>query len=71
MGLTEKNFIVQEISPPMDNLLANQLVDEFISMERRYIQGDWEPAELDGGQFCEILARILYHSLLVETLFRS
>ena len=61
MGLTEKNFIVQEISPPMDNLLANQLVDEFISMERRYIQGDWEPAELDGGQFCEILARILYH----------
>ncbi|WP_334826646.1 hypothetical protein [Nostoc sp.] len=30
-------------------------------MERRYIQRDWEPAELDGGQFCEILARILYH----------
>lgn len=30
-------------------------------MERRYIQRDWEPAELDGGQFCEVLARILYH----------
>lgn len=31
-------------------------------MEQRYIQQDWEPAELDGGQFCEILARILYHA---------
>jgi hypothetical protein len=29
-------------------------------MERRYIQRDWEPAQLDGGQFFEILARILY-----------
>lgn len=61
MGLAERNFIVQNISPPIDNLLANQLVDEFVSMERRYIQRDWEPAELDGGQFCEVLARILYH----------
>jgi hypothetical protein len=30
-------------------------------MERRFIQRDWEPAELDGGQFSEILARIIYH----------
>ena len=30
-------------------------------MERRFIQSDWGPAELDGGQFCEVLARILYH----------
>jgi hypothetical protein len=35
--------------------------DEFISAERRFIQRDWGPAELDGGQFCEILARTLYH----------
>ncbi|WP_206197725.1 hypothetical protein [Terrimonas sp.] len=42
-------------------MLATQLVDEFISLERRFIQRDWEPAELDGGQFCEIAARILYH----------
>ncbi|MFQ3615888.1 MAG: hypothetical protein SNJ50_04220 [Cyanobacteriota bacterium] len=62
MALAERNFIVQSISPPVDCLLANQLVDEFISMERRYIQCDWEPAELDGGQFCEVLARVLYHT---------
>lgn len=30
-------------------------------MEHRYIQRDWEPTELDGGQFCEVLARILFH----------
>jgi hypothetical protein len=61
MSLIERHFIIQNISPPIDNSLANQLMDEFISMERRYIQRDWEPAELDGGQFCEILARIIYH----------
>lgn len=61
MGLVERNQLVTKLSPPFDHLLATQLVDEFVSQERRYIQRDWEPAELDGGQFCEILARVLYH----------
>lgn len=61
MGLVERNQLIAKISPPFDNLMATQLVDEFISMERRFIQRDWEPTELDGGQFCEIAARILYH----------
>lgn len=61
LGLVEKQFIVSQISPALDSTLAQQLVDEFVSMERRFIQRDWEPTELDGGQFCEILARILYH----------
>jgi hypothetical protein len=37
------------------------LLDEFMSMERRFIQRDWEPTEVDGGQFCEVLARIMHH----------
>lgn len=61
MGLIEKHQILNKISPPLDALLVSQLLDEFISMEHRYIQRDWGPAELDGGQFCEALARILYH----------
>src|SRR5688572_6414750 len=61
MGLIEKRQLLAQLSPPFDHLLATQLVDEFVSQERRYIQRDWEPAELDGGQFCEVLARILYH----------
>jgi hypothetical protein len=61
VGLVERNQLVAKLVPPLDHLLATQLVDEFVSQERRYIQRDWEPAELDGGQFCEVLARILYH----------
>jgi hypothetical protein len=61
MGLIEKRAILVRISPPLDHLLATQLLDEFVSAERRFIQRDWEPTELDGGQFCEVLARILYH----------
>jgi hypothetical protein len=61
MGLIEKREVVARLSPPLDHFLATQLLDEFISMERRFIQRDWEPTELDGGQFAEILARIIYH----------
>jgi hypothetical protein len=61
MGLVEKKAVVDGLSPPLDRFLATQLLDEFVSMERRFIQGDWEPTELDGGQFAEILARILFH----------
>jgi len=61
MGLIEKKQLVAQLAPPLDHLLITQLLDEFVSMERRFIQRDWEPAELDGGQFCEILLRILYH----------
>ncbi|MEM5428243.1 hypothetical protein [Cupriavidus oxalaticus] len=59
--MIDKTRLLSELSPPLDHLLCSQLLDEFISAERRYIQRDWEPAELDGGQFCEILARIYYH----------
>jgi hypothetical protein len=61
MGLVEKNYLISQLVPPLDQALVTQLVDEFISAERRFIQRDWEPAELDGGQFCEILSRIIYH----------
>lgn len=61
MGLVDRNTFIRKLAPPLDHLLVTQLVDEFISLERRFIQRDWEPAELDGGQFCEILARIIYH----------
>ena len=61
MALIERNKLISEISPPLDSFLSMQLLDEFISLEKRFIQRDWEPAELDGGQFCEICARIYYH----------
>ena len=60
MGLVEKAALARNLSPPLHGLLVGQLLDEFVSLERRFIQRDWEPAELDGGQFCEVLSRILY-----------
>lgn len=61
MALIEKQRLLSELSPPLDHLLCTQLLDEFISSERRFIQRDWEPGQLDGGQFAEIAARIFYH----------
>jgi hypothetical protein len=61
MPLVDKATLVAQLAPPLDPDLTTALVEEFISLERRFIQRDWEPAQLDGGQFCEILARILYH----------
>lgn len=61
MALIEKATLHSKLAPPFDALLAEQLLDEFISLERRFILRDWEPAELDGGQFAEVLARAVYH----------
>lgn len=61
MALIERKRLITALSPPLDQLLCSQLLDEFTSAERRFIQRDWGPAELDGGRFCEILARIYYH----------
>lgn len=61
MGLVENQTLLAKLSPPFDPCLCEQLIDEFVSLERRYILRDWEPAELDGGQFTEILGRMLYH----------
>lgn len=61
MALIDKQRLLAELSPPLDPLLATQLLDEFISAERRFIQRDWEPSQLDGGQFSEVAARILYN----------
>src|SRR6266566_6419142 len=58
--LVNKSTLVSQLAPPLDSQLAQQLVDEFVSQEKRFIQRDWEPGQLDGGQFCEVLARILY-----------
>lgn len=61
MSLVDKATLLSQLSPPLDNFLIDQLIDEFISIERRYILRDWEPTELDGGQFSEIVARVIYH----------
>ena len=52
--------MVDELRESVDAFLISSLIDEFLSAENRFIQRDWEPAELDGGQFAEVCARIWY-----------
>jgi len=61
MSNIDKSTIKSAIVPPLDSKLTEQLLDEFESLEKRYVLRDWGPATLDGGQFAEAAARILYH----------
>jgi hypothetical protein len=61
MALPDRQALVSKLCPPLDPILAGQLVEEFVGMEKRYIQRDWGPSGVDGGKFAEALARILYH----------
>lgn len=61
MALVDKQQLLKELVPTLDAKLTDQLLSEYISQERRYILRDWEPATLDGGQFVEAAARIVFH----------
>ena len=61
MALIDKATLLKELGIRLDSVLSEQLLSEYISQERRYILREWEPATLDGGQFVEAAARILYH----------
>lgn len=61
MARVDKATLLTAIAPPLDSVLAEQLLDEFISLEKRFVLRDWGPATLDGGQFVEAAARIVYH----------
>lgn len=53
--------LVSGVCPPLDDQLFRTLLDEYLSQERWYALGEWEPGELDGGQFAEVASRIVYH----------
>ena len=46
----QTSSLVSALSPPLDQQLLLALFQEFISLERRFVLCDWEPATLDGGQ---------------------
>jgi len=50
----------RELAASIDSSLAEQLVNSYTKMQQRYYAGDWQPSELDGGQFCEAVARAIY-----------
>jgi hypothetical protein len=57
----DKQLLISSLSIRFDPVLTTQLLNEYNSLESRYILRDWEPATLDAGQFAEAASRIIYH----------
>lgn len=52
--------LVAELSKAIDPTLAQQLVDETVANEEAFRLKRWSSAELNGGRFAEVAARIMY-----------
>lgn len=44
-----------------DPALSKELFSSYSEVRNRYIAGDWQPQELNGGRFCEALAAFLFN----------
>lgn len=58
--------LISDLSAVIDPTLAKQVVESYVEMERRFLAGDWQPAELNGGRFCEAVSRCV-HQLDIGT----
>ncbi|MBE9209963.1 hypothetical protein IQ244_26410 [Nostoc sp. LEGE 06077] len=52
--------LIQELSKIVDAHFAHAVVECYVEMQQRFLAGDWQPAELDGGRFCEAVSRCLF-----------
>ena len=52
--------LITELSNIVDPNLAKAVVENYVEMQQRFLAGDWQPAELDGGRLCEALSRAFY-----------
>lgn len=52
--------LVSLLTPGLPDGVAQRLADCYLDVEQRFFVGDWEPAELDAGQFCEAVGTALY-----------
>jgi hypothetical protein len=69
MPLSAKQ-LATELGSIIDPALATAAVESYIEMMQRFMVGDWQPTELDGGRLCEAIARCCYQldsGLVVHT----
>ena len=55
-----RSGLESDLSAIVGDTLGKQIVGSYAEMQLRYTAGDWKPAELDGGHFCEAVARAIY-----------
>jgi hypothetical protein len=51
--------LIQELSLTLDPDNVRASIDSYVELQQRFLAGDWQPAELDGGRVCEGVARCL------------
>lgn len=51
--------LIQDLSRIVDGHFAKSIVESYVEMQQRFLAGDWQPAELDAGRFCEAMSRAL------------
>lgn len=54
------NELKAALGKEVDPQLAEQLIDEAMSVEEAFLLRKWKYTELDGGRFAEVAARIVY-----------
>ncbi len=59
MPLTSKQ-LTTELRKILDPANAESVVESYVEMQQRFLAGDWQPSELDGGRLCEAVARCCY-----------
>jgi hypothetical protein len=52
--------LVAHLAVAIDATLAQQLIDEYMSLEETFLLRKWKHTELDGGRFVEVAARTIY-----------
>ncbi len=52
--------LITELSTIVDPGLAKAVIENYVEMQKRFLAGDWKPAELDGGRFCEAVSRCIH-----------
>jgi hypothetical protein len=58
MKLTSEELVL-ELSIVVDASLARAAIENYVEMQQRFLAGDWQPTELDGGRLCEAVSRCL------------
>ena len=51
--------LIQDLSQIVDKHFAKSIVESYVEMQQRFLSGDWKPAELDAGRFCEVISRAI------------
>src|SRR4051812_48048425 len=59
MALTTAQ-LTTELAKIVDPSMAKAAVDSYVEMQQRFLAGDWQPTELNGGRLCEAIARCCY-----------